>query len=537
MRLSLPPVTRCPPLFFRLSAFNLPVALLLTLLQRTPVLRVATAAAERMAGAPAAQVLRSIATFAGLGAVHSLAGATTLIVNQGAKEIIRVSSDPRDPVVRNPVVGEVGTPLTPVAFAYIGNFTALYYLVKGPLPAGLTFSSPLLGGTLTAGFPVTYITGTPTAAGTFNITIQGGDNGGIGSPEPISFVISGPASTTPPVFSLNPTTQTVQAGATVTFTASASGSPTYQWRRNGSNLAGATAATLVLPSVQADVAGDYSVVATNSAGSTTSSIATLTVNLAGMGARLSNLSVRTTLAASQLLIVGVVVGDGSRNILVRAAGPALAGFGLSTAMADPRIDLYRGSTLVSSNDNWPASLASTFAGVGAFPFASGSRDAAFVENLTADYSIQAQGSGAGVVLVEAYDTGAPTAARLVNVSARNRVGTGDDILIAGFTVSGPGTKPLLFRAVGPTLAAFGVQGTLADPKLEIYTSTGVKVTENDNWAATLAPTFSAVGAFQLNAGSRDAALVATLEPGSYTAQVRGADGGTGEALIEIYEVR
>jgi 7-keto-8-aminopelargonate synthetase-like enzyme len=77
---------------------------------------------------------------------------------------------------------------------------------------------------------------------------------------------------------------------------------------------------------------------------------------------------------------------------------------------------------------------------------------------------------------------------------------------------------------------------LVDPKLEIYDGAGVKITENDNWAATLSATFSAVGAFALGADSRDAALLTTLAPGSYTVQVRGADGGTGEALIELYEV-
>ena len=96
---------------------------------------------------------------------------------------------------------------------------------------------------------------------------------------------------------------------------------------------------------------------------------------------------------------------------------------------------------------------------------------------------------------------------------------------------------ILIRGVGPTLAGFGVTGVLADPKLEIYSAAGVKVTENDNWAASLAPSFSAVGAFSLPTGSRDAALVAVLAPGSYTAQVRGTDGGTGEALIELYEAK
>jgi hypothetical protein len=140
------------------------------------------------------------------------------------------------------------------------------------------------------------------------------------------------------------------------------------------------------------------------------------------------------------------------------------------------------------------------------------------------------------VLVEAYDTGGTSSARLVNVSARNRVGTGDDILIAGFNIAGTGAKQVLIRAVGPKLVTFGVTGVLNDPKLELYNATGAKLTENDNWTNTLAATFTAVGAFSLDANSRDAALLTTLEPGTYTVQVRGADNGIGEALVEIYEV-
>jgi 7-keto-8-aminopelargonate synthetase-like enzyme len=78
---------------------------------------------------------------------------------------------------------------------------------------------------------------------------------------------------------------------------------------------------------------------------------------------------------------------------------------------------------------------------------------------------------------------------------------------------------------------------LADPKLEIYNAAGVKLTENDTWSPGLATTFASVGAFALAVGSRDAALLTSLPPGSYTAQIRGSDGGTGEALVEIYELR
>jgi hypothetical protein len=257
----------------------------------------------------------------------------------------------------------------------------------------------------------------------------------------------------------------------------------------------------------------------------------------GANARLSNLSVRTSLAGGQTLIVGVTVSGGWRNVLVRAAGPALASFGLASAMADPRLELYHGAAKILENDNWPATLAATAASVGAFPFAAGSTDAGFVQGIDGARSIQVRGADAGTVLVEAYDTGTGSSPRFVNLSARNRVGTGDDILIAGFNLTGTGMKQLVIRAVGPKLAAFGVPGALADPKLEVYNAAGAKVAENDNWVPTLAGAFTMVGAFPLDAGSRDAALIASLQPGGYTVQVRGADGGTGEALIEIYEVQ
>ncbi|MBI5693202.1 MAG: immunoglobulin domain-containing protein [Verrucomicrobia bacterium] len=509
----------------RLSRTPLPVLLLLTLLQRTPALRGLILGSPPLASTAAVQLLRAAFTAAGLGAVHSLAGATTFVQTPAA----------------NPVPGTVGTTLT-VGFTYTGTPSIpQFFAVTGQLPPGLAFVPAPVNGTVRSASPV--ITGTPTQAGNFTVRVQGFGIAGNGNPVPINFAIAasgGGGTATRPVVAQQPVSQAVTVGSSVTLSAGITGTPTpsLQWRRNGIDLPGATSATLTLPSAQVSDAGDYSVVASNSAGSTTSSVATLIVIAANPAARLANLSVRTSLSAGQTLIVGVVVNDGPRDVLVRAAGPALAAFGLTSAMSDPRLDLFDGQgALVLSNDNWPASLAPTAASVGAFAFATGSADAAFVRTLASAHSIQARGSGAGVVLVEAYDTGAPTTARLVNVSARNRVGTGDDLLIAGFNVSGAGEKPLLIRAVGPKLAEFGVSGALADPVLEIFNSSGARVAENDNWSASLAPVFATVGAFALDSSSRDAALLANLPPGSYTAQVRGANNATGEALIEIYELK
>ncbi|MBL9210757.1 MAG: immunoglobulin domain-containing protein, partial [Opitutaceae bacterium] len=535
------PVNLPVHLLYRLRWLHVPAALLITLLQRTPALKVAASLGDYAARSPVAQVLKAAVTLASLGALHARAGATTFTVLQGTNEIIRISTI-TNTTVRNPATGAVGTSLTPVAFTYTGTpSTPQYYRVTGQLPPGLSYTPGEVGGTVLAGFGgAVSISGTPTQGGTFTIQVQGFGTGGNGQPEPITFTISGGAATAP-VFTAQPAGQTVLAGATVTLSATATGSPTpaFRWRRNGVEIAGATNSTLVLPNVQPADAGDYTVVASNSAGSVTSAPATLTVVAAGGTARLTNLSVRTAMAAGQTLIMGFTLQGGSKSILLRAVGPGLGQFGVGGVMADPRLALFKDSTQLDANDNWggSAALITAFASVGAFGLPPASLDAALLRPMDGGQTAQVTGTGAGVVLVEAYDVGSGTTPRLVNVSARNRVGTGDDILIAGFTVSGAGSMPLLVRAVGPKLTAFGVGGVLLDPKLEIYNGAGVKVTENDNWTASLAATFSAVGAFALDAGSRDAALLTSLPPGSYTAQVSGIGGGTGEALVEIYEVR
>lgn len=356
----------------------------------------------------------------------------------------------------------------------------------------------------------------------------------------------GGSANTAPSITTAPASQTVAIGGSVTFSAAASGTPapTLQWRKNGAVIAGATNATLTLSGINVADAGSYTVVATNSVSSVTSAAATLTVTApptgGGVTARLSNLSVRAAMAAGQTLFVGFSVNGGSRSILARAVGPTLAGFGLTGTMADPRLEVYNGAALAAENDDWGnnATLSAAFGAVGAFPLLAGSRDAALLQSIDGTRSVQVRGTGPGVVLVELYDTGTGNTPRLVNVSARNQVGTGDNILIFGFFVDGTGSKNLLIRAVGPRLADLGVGGVLADPRFEVFRAgAAAMVAGNDNWDTSLASTFASVGAFSLIAGSRDAALVTALGAGfSYTVQVSGVNGGTGEALVEIYEL-
>jgi sugar lactone lactonase YvrE len=366
--------------------------------------------------------------------------------------------------------------------------------------------------------------------------------------------ILGVISTTPfvlnvtalPVFTTQPASQTtINGGETIRLTAAATGAPvpTYQWFRDGQLFAGATSATLTITNAQSTSAGDYTVVATNTFGSVTSNVARVTVNVG----RIINLSIRTALTGSDALIVGFVAAGGSKSMLIRAVGPTLRDFGLTTAMADPQLSLFAGATLSSSNDNWgtgasAVQLPAASAAVGAFALAAGSLDAAILANVEQGMTAQASarnGAG-GIVLVELYDAAPSSPARLINVSARTRVGTGDNILIAGFVIGGTSSKSVLIRAIGPSLTAFGVTGVLANPRLDIFAagSTAVRVS-NDNWAGAtaLVNAFTSVGAFPLPLGaSLDAALVTTLPPGGYSAQVSGVGNTTGEALLEIYEL-
>jgi hypothetical protein len=151
------------------------------------------------------------------------------------------------------------------------------------------------------------------------------------------------------------------------------------------------------------------------------------------------------------------------------------------------------------------------------------------------YTVIVRGKDAttGIGLVELYDLSPLSNSQLKNMSTRGSVGTGDDVLISGFIVGDVANATVVVRALGPSLTAFGVSGVLSDPTLTIYDSSGSAIASNDNWQDNvnwidiqknaLSPT-----------DQRESALVLHLPAGAYTAIVRGANGATGNSLVEVY---
>jgi hypothetical protein len=540
-------------LFSRLGWFNLPAVVLLGLLQRSPALRVVAAATDRFANAPLGAMLRAaMFGLSSLGSVHALAGATTLVTNKPS-----------------PLTATAGLPLAPVGFGINGPGVGQpgSWVVGGSIPPGLNFSG--LTAPATINIANLVLSGIPATAGSYTVTLQGWENKdrkGKGSPVyDYIITVTGGSTATAPSFIAQPGSQIVNVGDRATFSATASGSPTptYQWLKGGSAIAGATNSLYMIASAQPSDAGAYAVVATNSAGSVTSSAAQLSVNnvvgLPVVSGRLVNLSILTNAGSgASVLTMGAFIGGtgthGSMPLVIRAVGPTLGtAFGIPGVLADPVMTVNaQGSAVpIAVNNKWGGTATSraAFAAVGAFPLPDASLDCAYVPPApglaSGGYTVQvaSAGSGTGLVIAEIYDaTGTgrtATTPRLVNLSTLAQIDAGATLAV-GFVIGGTTSATVVVRAIGPTLGtAFGLGGVMADPELVLFNNnTGLQVAANDDWGggAALANAMSSVGAFGLaDPASRDAVLVMTLPPGAYSARVAGKNGTGGTAIIEVYE--
>lgn len=254
---------------------------------------------------------------------------------------------------------------------------------------------------------------------------------------------------------------------------------------------------------------------------------------------LANISTRVDVQTGDGRMISgfIITGGGPKTVVVRGLGPSLAGAGIAGPLADPVLHLFNANgAVIGWNDNWRDGQRDELTMSGLAP--TRDAEASIMRTLgpgAYTASLSGQSGGTGVGLLEVFDIDPLSPARLVNISSRGFVGTGDHVMIGGFIMRGSGAAMrVLVRALGPSLAGHGVVGPLTDPALEVRDSNGTVMATNNNWrdtqpdeiiATTLPPEQEA-----------ESAVVLSLVPGPYTATLRGADGGVGIGLLEVYRL-
>jgi hypothetical protein len=191
--------------------------------------------------------------------------------------------------------------------------------------------------------------------------------------------------------------------------------------------------------------------------------------------------------------------------------------------------------LVGTNDNWQSDVNHAVVEANGLAPANPLESAIAQTLAPGAYTVIVTGTdpAPGIGLVEAYDISTPANAKFVNMSTRGSVGTGDNVLISGFIIGDVQSSTVVVRALGPSLAGYGVSGVLSDPTLTIYDSTGSVIASNDNWEVD--PNAILVAKNGLTPPSAfESALVLHLPAGAYTAVVRGVNDSTGVGLAEVY---
>jgi hypothetical protein len=242
-------------------------------------------------------------------------------------------------------------------------------------------------------------------------------------------------------------------------------------------------------------------------------------------------------AGDNVLIAGFIVeGSASKKLIVRAIGPSLAAFGIGDALQDPTLEIFNGNTPLAVNDNWTGNAnAAEIVATGLAP-TNPNESALLVTLAPGAYTAVLRGNNSttGIGLVEVYDLDATGPAKVINISTRGFVLAGQYVMIGGLIVTGDAQSQLVIRAIGPSLSQFGVPNVLADPFLELHSSNGDIIFTNDNWQESQGPALQATGLAPSH--EKESAMLVSLPPGSYTAVVRGADGSTGNGLVEFYKL-
>jgi hypothetical protein len=263
--------------------------------------------------------------------------------------------------------------------------------------------------------------------------------------------------------------------------------------------------------------------------------------------QLANISTRLEVGTGdEVPIAGFIVAapspQTSKRVVIRAIGSCM---GIVGGLANPTLELHDGTgAVIAANDDWRSTQigglltgdqSGAIQGTGLTP-ANSNESAILVDLPSGNYTVVMRGAGntKGIGLVEVYDLDPKGTARLVNISTRGLVGTGDKVMIGGTIVQGLNAQRIMIRANGPSLRAAGITTAIADPTLELHDGNGAIIATNDNWRSDNETEIARTGL----APSQDseAAILATVLPGNYTAIVQGKNGSAGVSLVEFYHL-
>jgi hypothetical protein len=235
----------------------------------------------------------------------------------------------------------------------------------------------------------------------------------------------------------------------------------------------------------------------------------------------------------------IITGSTPKQVILRAIGPSLTRYFIVDVLADPVLELRgpAGFTTVINN-NWRDTQEAAIQATG-IPPTNDLESAILVTLNPGAYTAVVRGNGntSGVALFEVYDLTPATNSKLANLSTRAFVGTGENIVIAGFLLSADGTPDnVIVRGLGPSLTAFGVPTVLSDPTLELRDHNGSLLISNNDWQDNPAQAALIIAAGLAPSNNLESAIAATLPPGLYTALLAGLNGGTGNGIVEVYDL-
>ena len=253
------------------------------------------------------------------------------------------------------------------------------------------------------------------------------------------------------------------------------------------------------------------------------------------------------------MIAGFIVqGSSQKTVLIRALGPSLTQFGVPDVLANPQLELHDVNSLIGMNNDWQTTQiggvitsdqVAEIRNSGLAP--SDPLESALIATLPpGNYTAIVSGvnNTTGNGLAEVYDLSPNSGSLLANISTRGFVQTGDNVMIGGFIVVTQPTR-VIIRAIGPSLTQFGVPDALANPQLELHDANSL-IAQNDDWQTTQIGgiiTSDQVAEIQNShlapTNPAESAIIATLQPGTYTAIVRGVNNTTGNALVEVYDLQ